>query len=430
MPEDRRRTVEQPATASQGPGPDEAVGDKPGTLGTYLVLPSPEDRLVRALIRRLERGSPLPAGTRAAVMFDAGLATWTITLDGPEMRLVPGRFPRADAVVRADTITLAEVVEGVTSGVDAFLDGRLVIRGNLALVLKLEGVDTPERSRRFTRARTVEALGLGTFYLEAGSGPPVVLLHGLGATNSSMLPTLAELAVDHRVLAPDLPGFGDSGKPVRAYDPAFYAAWLRAFLDAVGAERAVIVGNSMGGRIAIEAGLTLPERVEALVLFAPSLAFKRFREATPLVRLLAAEIAAMPMIVPRPLVLAALRMMFARPERLRDAWYDAAADEFARVFATPRGRMAFFSAARQIYLEEAHGEGGFWERLPALCRPALFLWGERDQLVPCQFARHVTAALPQVRSVVLEDCGHVPQFEHPGATHRLVREFLGRPRPG
>jgi pimeloyl-ACP methyl ester carboxylesterase len=239
-----------------------------------------------------------------------------------------------------------------------------------------------------------------------------------------MLPTLTDLARDHRVLAPDLPGFGDSDKPVRRYDPAFYAAWLAAFLDAVGAARAVLVGNSMGGRIAIEAGLRMPERVEALALFSPSLAFKRFREATALVRLLAAELALMPLIAPRRLVVSALRMMFSQPDRLNDAWYNAAADEFARVFATPRGRVAFFSAARQIYLEEAHGESGFWDRLPALSPPALFLWGDADQLVPCRFAPHVERALPNARSVVLEDCGHVPQFEQPARTHRLVREFL------
>jgi len=143
-------------------------------------------------------------------------------------------------------------------------------------------------------------------------------------------------------------------------------------------------------------------------------------------RFLAAELAALPMVAPRALVMRVLRGMFADPGRLRDAWYDAAVDEFGRVFSTPRGRMAFFSAARQIYLEEAHGEGGFWERLPALAPPALFLWGERDQLVPCAFARHVTAALPGVRSIVLADCGHVPQFELPEETHRLTREFLRR----
>jgi pimeloyl-ACP methyl ester carboxylesterase len=135
----------------------------------------------------------------------------------------------------------------------------------------------------------------------------------------------------------------------------------------------------------------------------------------------------MPIVMPRALVMATLRMMFARPERLAPAWYDAAADEFARVFATARGRMAFFSAARQIYLEEAHGEDGFWDRLPALSRPTLFLWGDADQLVPCRFAPHVTQALPHAHSVVIPDCGHVPQFEHPPTTHRLMREFLGRP---
>jgi pimeloyl-ACP methyl ester carboxylesterase len=282
----------------------------------------------------------------------------------------------------------------------------------------------PERPPAFPRARTVRAHGVDTFYLDAGAGPVAVLLHGLGATNASMLPTLVDLARDHRVIAPDLPGFGDSGTPAVEYGPTFFAQWLDAFLDAVGVERAVLVGNSMGGRIAIEASLVAPERVERLVLFAPSLAFKRFREATALVRLLSAQLAVVPMVMPRTIVLEALRMMFSRPERLRPGWYEAAADEFERVFATVGGRRAFFSAARQIYLEEAYGEAGFWDRLPAMRCPALFLWGDRDQLVPWRFGRHVTEALPHVRSIVLEDCGHVPQFEHPAVTHRLVRDFL------
>ena len=391
-----------------------------------IVLASPSDRVSQALLRKCDAGSPLPPGERATVTFDAGHAAWTLLIDGPTMRMVHGRAPAAATVVRADVHELTALLEGRDCGVHAFLAGRLTMRGNIALVMRLDGADAPGRPLHFPRARTVRALDLETFYLEAGAGPPVVLLHGLGATNASMLPTLADLARDHRVIAPDLPGFGDSEKPVRAYHPGFYARWLAAFLDAVGAPRAVIVGNSMGGRIAIEAGLRTPERVAALALFAPSMAFKRFREATPLVRLLAAEIGAMPMIMPRPLVMTTLRMMFAQPERLADAWYDAAADEFQRVFATSRGRMAFFSAARQIYLEEAHGESGFWDRLPALSRPALFLWGDADQLVPWRFSRHVEAVLPHVESVVLADCGHVPQFEHPARTHALVRGFLAR----
>ena len=389
-------------------------------------LPSPEDRLVRGLERRLELGSPLADGERATVVFELSRTAWTVLIDGAHMQLVPGRVASRSSIIRADTATLAAMVDGVVSGVEAFLDGRLAMRGNLALALKLDGVDAPERPRSFPRARTVRARGIDTFYLDAGRGPAVVLLHGLGATNASMLPTLVELARDHRVLAPDLPGFGDSGKPTVEYDPTFFAGWLGAFLDALGLERAILVGNSMGGRIAIELALVAPERVAGLVLYAPSLAFKRFREATPLVRLISAQLGALPFMIPRRFVMSALRMMFARPERLRQAWYDAAADEFARVFGSARGRTAFFSAARQIYLEEAHGEAGFWDRLPALRQPALFLWGDHDQLVPARFGRHVTESVPHAHSIVLDDCGHVPQFEHPKRTHSLVREFLHR----
>jgi pimeloyl-ACP methyl ester carboxylesterase len=398
------------------------------SLARFMELPSPADRVLRGLTRRAGGVSPLKAGERASIVFDTGRAAWTLLIDGAHMAVVPGRTGPIDAEIRADADTLSALVEGHISGVHAFLEGSLALRGSIALALRLEADDPtfPRRPMHFPRARSVRAGELDTFYLEAGEGPPVVLLHGLGATNASMLPTLADLARDHRVLAPDLPGFGESEKPVRAYDPAFFAGWLRAFLDAVGIERAILVGNSMGGRIALEIGLVAPARVDRLVLFAPSLAFKRFRAATPLVRLVAAELGAMPLFVPRSLVMTTLRMLFARPERLRVEWYEAAVDEFVRIFASARGRMAFFSAARQIYLEEAHGEAGFWERLPALERPALFLWGDRDQLVPWRFAPHVETALPAARSIVLEDCGHVPQFEHPEHTHALVREFLGR----
>lgn len=385
-------------------------------------------RLERALRARRPAGSPLASGERALVVFDGGEGAWTAVLDGPRMGLAWGRAPNATSTILADADTLAAVAEGVESGVDAFLQGRLCIRGNLALALKLDGFDHPAKPVRLPRARTVRALGVDTFYLEAGRGPAVVLLHGLGATNASMLPTLAELSHDHRVLAPDLPGFGDSGKPVRAYDAPFFARWLVAFLDAVGIPRAHVIGNSMGGRAAIELALRTPERVDRLALLAPSMAFRRLRLFTPIVRMLAAEMGVVPMVVPRAYVLAVLRSLFSQPGRLRDAWYQSAIDEFLRVFATPRGRIAFFSAARQIYLEEAYGAHGFWGRLPRLTRPALFIWGDRDRLVPAKFAGHVAAVLPHARSVVLEDCGHVPQFEHPARTHALIRDFFGAPR--
>jgi pimeloyl-ACP methyl ester carboxylesterase len=157
----------------------------------------------------------------------------------------------------------------------------------------------------------------------------------------------------------------------------------------------------------------------------PSPAFIRYRELARVVRILRPELALLPVPISHKQVVTGIRRMFARPSRLQQAWYDAAADEFLRVFATPRGRIAFFSAARQIYLEEPYGERGFWDRLPSLSRPALFTWGARDRLVPARFARHVEKALPQAESVVIPDCGHVPQFELPEPTNQLIRRFLG-----
>ncbi|MEA2646824.1 MAG: hypothetical protein QOE92_1907 [Chloroflexota bacterium] len=337
-----------------------------------------------------------------------------------------GLFGRGSQThLHGDPEVLESIIKGTISGVEAFLDGRLRVRGNIALSLQIEGIFASRpRSRRFPRPATVRAGGIDTFYLEAGSGPPVVLLHGLGATNASMLPTLWDLARDHRVIAPDLPGFGGSAKPLTTYGFPFFARWLRDFLDALGVERAHLVGNSLGGRISLEAGLQLPDRIDRMVLYCPSPAFLAGRQYTPFVRLLRPELAMVPMLLTHGAVVGMARSMFSDPERLQPGWYDAFADEFLRVFGTPRGRIAFFSAAREVYLEEPRGERGFWDRLPAMERPALFIWGEKDWLVPASFEHHVTDALPRATSIVIEDCGHVPQYEHRARTAELTRGFL------
>jgi len=336
---------------------------------------------------------------------------------------------RARTAIYGEPDLLEAIIKGSASGVEAFLEGKLRVRGNIALSLQIEGLfATRARPKRFPHPEVARAGDVDTFFLEAGSGPPVVLLHGLGATNASMLPPLWDLARDHRVVAPDLPGFGGSGKPIRSYDFPFFAGWLRDFLDAVGIDKAVLIGNSLGGRIALEAGLSLSDRVERLVLLCPSPAFIRGRQAVPLVRLLRPELAVVPMLLTHKAVVEVTRSMFAKPERLRSEWYDSFADEFLRVFASPRGRVAFFSAARQVYLEKPSGGDGFWDRLPALKRPALFVWGEKDWLVPARFAHHIGQALPKCESVVLADCGHVPQYELPVETNRLIRDFLGSSR--
>jgi pimeloyl-ACP methyl ester carboxylesterase len=127
------------------------------------------------------------------------------------------------------------------------------------------------------------------------------------------------------------------------------------------------------------------------------------------------------------IVVRSIRTMFADPTRLPASAMQAGADEFVRYFATPRARIAFFSAAREIYLEDPFGRRGFWNRLSRLAVPALFIFGQKDRLVPHRFQRYVQRAVPHATCEVLPDCGHVPQFELPARTNALVRGFLDAP---
>jgi pimeloyl-ACP methyl ester carboxylesterase len=186
----------------------------------------------------------------------------------------------------------------------------------------------------------------------------------------------------------------------------------------------VLVGNSLGGRTALQAALDSPSDVRGLVLLCPAVAFRKLRQFVPLVRLVRDEVAALPVRIPRAAALRGLGALFADQSRLPQAWYDAAVDEFLRVIGLRANRLAIFSALRHVYLDEPFGVDGFWERLPTLGPPALFLWGDRDALVPAGFGRFVAEALPTASSVVLADCGHVPQFEHPDLTARLTLDFI------
>jgi pimeloyl-ACP methyl ester carboxylesterase len=344
-------------------------------------------------------------------------------LEGETLRVVPAdRRRRPDAVLRADAATWRSIASDLRGGMAAFRSGRLQIRRDLHLGVGLLAATSPSRGAGVLRFRQVQTRMGAISAMEAGRGAPVVLLHGLGATKASFLPTVAGLAPDHRVIAIDLPGFGDSHKPIgAAYDARFFARGVEALLDALDLERAHLVGNSMGGRVALEVGLRSPDRTGRIALLAPSLAWLRGRPWVPLLRLVRPELGLLQP-APRWLVEGVLDRVL--PEAAV-GWTAAGVDEFLRSYLTARGRAAFYAAARNIYLEEPHGASGFWTRLPSLRPPALFVWGRRDRLVPFGFAAHVRRALPQAEHLEL-DCGHVPQLEHPKATHDAIRAFLAR----
>jgi pimeloyl-ACP methyl ester carboxylesterase len=105
---------------------------------------------------------------------------------------------------------------------------------------------------------------------------------------------------------------------------------------------------------------------------------------------------------------------------------DIVADEFERTYRSPGARLAFLASARSIYLDAPFGPNGFYPRLAALERPALFVWSSHDKLIPPGLRRHVERALPSADHVLLDGCGHVPQVERPERTYGLVKRLFAR----
>lgn len=353
-------------------------------------------------------------------------ATPTLAIEaGREAWILQAELSGSRARVEGDARVVAGILHGDRSGLEAFLQHRIRVSGSLSLALQLETLfGNGRHPQRYARSRRVTAGGIDTFYLECGTGSPVILLHGLGATNASMLTSLWALSRNHRVIAPDLPGHGETGKPAARYDAAFFARWLLAFAGRLGLDRPHLAGNSLGGRIALEVAIAAPDRVDRVALLAAAPVVHRLRQLVPVVRMLPPEMAAVPLPMGEKQALSILRTLFAEPSRMPLEWFEAAAGEFARVWRLPGARIAFFSALREIFLEEPHGDSGYWQRLATMKNPALLLWGERDPLVPLTHARAVSRALPHATSLVLENCGHVPQYELPDMTNRLLARFF------
>jgi pimeloyl-ACP methyl ester carboxylesterase len=363
----------------------------------------------------------LPRGS-ARIRLEAGDETWDVLASADGAELVRGELRiGADSILTADEETWMRLVTDVRGGMDAFRQGRLQVRRNLHLgvgfLAATSGITEAGRLR-FDAVRTKKST---LSILSAGTGEPVLCVHGLGGTKASFLPTVAALAESHRVIAVDLPGFGESDKPIAAaYDAPYFARAVTGLMDALEIDSAHIVGNSLGGRVAIEVGLSARERVRNLVLLSPALAWLRDR---PLKLLLQLPLPRLGLIQPTPRWAAEpiVRRLIPGGDQ---GWVAAGVDEFLRCYLTPRGRTAFYEAARNIYLDEPNGNDGFWTRLGGLECETMFVWGRKDTLVPLGFMKHVERTLPRARHVEL-DCGHVPQLERPRETHAAILSFLG-----
>jgi pimeloyl-ACP methyl ester carboxylesterase len=378
-----------------------------------------------SLVALVERFEPdvmdLPRGRARVRLEIEAEGAWDARIERGRLKLAAAGDDEPDALIVGDADAWKRVASDYRGGLEAFRKGRLVLRRNLsmgvAFLAATSGHDEPGR----LRFSSVETECGRISIMEAGQGEPVLMIHGLGASKAEFLPTLAALAPEgYRSIGLDLPGFGDSDKPFpAAYNARFFARWVEALMDALELGSAHVIGHSMGGRVAIEVGIRHPDRTHGLVLMTPSLAWRRVRRWAPYLRLVRPELGLLQP-APRPVVERIVRSVIPGAD---SNWTAGGIDEFLRAYLTPRGRVAFYAAARNIYLEEGEGSDGFWTRIETLEPRSLFIWGRRDQLVPIGFERHVRNAVPHARHVEI-DSAHVPQLERPKETHKAILRFL------
>jgi 2-hydroxy-6-oxonona-2,4-dienedioate hydrolase len=271
--------------------------------------------------------------------------------------------------------------------------------------------------------KTVEVQELSTRYLVAGEGPPMVLLHGVGTSAGEWSWVLPELARSHRVYALDLPGYDGSFEPPD-YAPAFTASFIGSFLDAVGVESAVVVGNSFGGLVALHLALSEPARVSALILsdsagldrtVNPALATLSF----PRMGQMATALAKTPPGAAQRALSRAL-LFFARPWQIPLKWVK---DQYKLA------QLPNFTEATLATLRSTVGPAGqrevLLDTLPRLQMPTLIVWGIEDRVIPYGQAQDALARLQKGSLELISNCGHLPHVEQPKRFVSILGDFLG-----
>jgi pimeloyl-ACP methyl ester carboxylesterase len=258
-------------------------------------------------------------------------------------------------------------------------------------------------------------------YLDEGQGPPLILLHGYGGSMWQW-EYQQPLTAQFRVITPDLIGSGLSDKPAIDYRPEELIDSIRGLMDELGLPTATLIGNSMGGGVAIGMALTYPERVHRLVLIDGLPDHVRERLVSPLMQRAINTHA--------PAWLARFGALFLGNRTmeavLKEIVYDPRLVTPLVLDRSNRNRQRadmitpLLSLRNSLPLWEQH----FAPRLKDIRHSTLILWGEHDRLFPPQVGRDLHTIIPHSKLIVIPDAGHIPQWEQPQAVNRHIREFL------
>ena len=262
--------------------------------------------------------------------------------------------------------------------------------------------------------RTIDGVRLRLRDNGPRDGPAVILLHGFGASLETWEPWAQALSAEYRVIRFDLPGFGLTGAdPSGDYSDARQMKILRELMDQLGVDRASIVGNSLGGRVAWNFAAVHPDRVVSLVLVSPDgFASPGFAYDTP--PDVPFMMQALPYVAPRSLLRTNMAAAYGRPQALTEATLTRYRD----MLLAPGVRRAILARTEQTILRDP---------APILARikaPTLILWGEKDGMIPISNADDYLKYLPDATMVRLPGLGHLPFEEDPEGSLPPVERFL------
>src|SRR3954447_4681697 len=276
----------------------------------------------------------------------------------------------------------------------------------------------------FETAHEVELHGHRVSYRTAGSGPVVLLIHGIAGTSEQWADVAPVLAEDYTVVAPDLLGHGQSAKPIGDYSLGAYAVSMRDLLIALGHRRATVVGHSLGGGIAMQFAYEYPVFCERLVVVSSG---GLGREVHPLLR--AATLPGAELVLPliaseRVLGLGGALGHFLARVGLR-AGPDIA--EMARGYASlgdAEARSAFLHTVRAVIDHNGQRVSAADRLYLSSMIPALIVWGRRDPLIPAAHGEFAHGEMPGSRIEIFEAAGHFPHLDEPIRFAGVLGDFL------
>lgn len=276
----------------------------------------------------------------------------------------------------------------------------------------------------------IELHGHRVIYHMAGSGPPVVLIHGMVNSSRHWREVALRLAGTHTVIAPDLIGHGDSATPRGDYSLGAHAASIRDLLAVIGIERASIVGHSLGGGVAMQFFYQFPQRTERLVLVSSG---GLGREVSPLLRTAALPgISGLLRLAANPRVLDGLD---GAGGRLHDSGsrYGVQLRAIARALRPLErsgARDAFLHTLRSVIDIQGQRVSAN-DRLYLLDGfPTLIVWGARDRTIPVKHGQEAQRSAPGSRFELLSRAAHFPHLEDPEGLADVLLDFLSGTEPG